>query len=81
MSPDVVVGLVLSFLDTATGRVTPSDRRRNATVRLVSTDVTLGAPRLFVSKSSRRARARWTKAQIVGVVSQDTGVGVAVSVP
>jgi putative ABC transport system permease protein len=46
---------------------------------IVGTDVTLGAPRDFNSPVGRRTRARWTRAQIVGVVSQDAGPGLVVS--
>ena len=45
---------------------------------IIGTEVTMGAPRLFDSGVGRRVRVRWTRAQIVGVVSQDAGNGLFV---
>ena len=45
---------------------------------IVGTEVTMGAPRLFDSGIGRRTRVRWTRAEIVGVVSQDAGNGLYV---
>ncbi len=45
---------------------------------LIGTDVMLGAPRVFKNGNERRNRARWTKAEIVGVVSQEAGNGLFV---
>ncbi len=45
---------------------------------LLGTEVTLGAPRLFNSGIGGRQRARWTRAQIVGVVSQEASDGLFV---
>jgi putative ABC transport system permease protein len=42
---------------------------------VVGTEVVLGAPRVFAYQEGRRDRAQWTRAQIVGVVSQETGNG------
>ena len=44
---------------------------------LVGTEVTLGAPRAFAG-DGRRNRARWSRAQIVGVVSQEASDGMYV---
>ncbi|HEY5173044.1 MAG TPA: ABC transporter permease [Acidimicrobiia bacterium] len=46
---------------------------------IVGTELTLGAPRDFDSGIGRRTRARWTRAEIVGVVSQDAGSGLVIS--
>ncbi len=43
--------------------------------RVIGTELTLGAPRVFNEVGGRRFRARWTRAQIVGVVSQEVGDG------
>jgi putative ABC transport system permease protein len=45
---------------------------------VVGVELTLGAPRDFASAVGRRTRARWTRAEIVGVVSQDAGSGLLV---
>ena len=46
---------------------------------IVGTELTLGAPRDFESGIGRRTRARWTRALIVGVVSQEAGSGLLLS--
>jgi putative ABC transport system permease protein len=46
---------------------------------VVGTEITLGAPRDFTFGHEQRIRARWTRAQIVGVVSQDAGNGLVVA--
>jgi putative ABC transport system permease protein len=73
------------------GRLPAPDSRSEVTVTLeflrrvgvtkananavVGTELTLGAPRVFDELGTRRFRARWTRAQIVGVVSQELGDG------
>jgi putative ABC transport system permease protein len=42
---------------------------------VVGTNVVLGAPRVFVYNEGRRDRAFWSRAQVVGVVSQEAGDG------
>jgi putative ABC transport system permease protein len=46
---------------------------------LVGTEITLGAPRIFVYSQGRRFRARWTRAQVVGVVSQEATDGLVIA--
>jgi putative ABC transport system permease protein len=45
---------------------------------LLGTEVTIGAPRDFQSGREHRFRARWTRATIVGVVSQEASDGLYV---
>src|SRR5690348_13231480 len=45
---------------------------------LIGTELTLGSPRAFAGAFGPRARARWTRAEIVGVVSQEAGDGLFV---
>ncbi len=45
---------------------------------LLGTEITLGAPRVFVNGKDRRNRARWSRATIVGVVSQEASSGLFV---
>jgi hypothetical protein len=42
---------------------------------VVGTSVVLGAPRVFLYSEGRRDRALWTRAEVVGVVSQEAGDG------
>jgi ABC-type antimicrobial peptide transport system permease subunit len=42
---------------------------------VVGMEVTLGAPRAFENSTGRRFRARWTRAEVVGVVSQEASDG------
>ncbi len=42
---------------------------------LVGVELMVGAPRVVTSGSQRRFRARWTRVQVVGVVSQEAGDG------
>src|SRR4051812_1027114 len=81
---DVPVSLVAGRLPTPDARtevaVTLDFLRRVGVTKanadgLVGTDLTLGAPRVFDETGARRFRARWTRAQIVGVVSQELGDG------
>ncbi len=46
---------------------------------VIGTDLTLGAPRPFSFENEHRIRARWTRVQIVGVVSQEASNGLLVA--
>ncbi len=46
---------------------------------VVGTEVTLGAPRAFTFGREQRVRARWSRALVVGVVSQETSDGLVVA--
>ena len=45
---------------------------------LVGTELTLGAPRAFVTTEGPRFRARWSRVTIVGIVSQEADSGLVV---
>ncbi len=53
------------------------DKSKAATV--IGTDLTLGAPRVYRFEGGDRFRARWSRAQIVGVVSQEASDGLVVA--
>ena len=46
---------------------------------VVGTELTLGAPQEFVFGQERRFRARWSRVQVVGVVSQEASDGLVVA--
>jgi putative ABC transport system permease protein len=46
---------------------------------LIGTEVTIGAPRVFDTPDGRRIRARWTRADIVGIVSQEASDGLVLA--